>query len=69
MQLEGNILRVREALHGGSGEHLLEQPAPFHRHAVERRGVLALQVNAHGAYRAADATKEIALDGEHTRIG
>src|SRR4029077_1424614 len=37
-------------------------------HPIERRGVLALQVNTHRAGRAADAAEQISLDREDPRV-
>src|SRR5215468_3845873 len=69
MQLEGEVLGVRKALHGRSGKYLLEQRATFERYAVERGGVLALQMDAYRAGRATDAAEKIALDREYSRVG
>src|SRR5215470_543915 len=69
MQLEGEVLGVREALHGRSGKYLLEQRATFERCPVERPGVLALQMDAYRAGRATDAAEQIALDREYSRVG
>src|SRR4029077_4366396 len=69
MQLECEVLRVREALHRAARKYLLEQGTAFDRHAGERCGIFTLQVNADRAHRAADAAEEISLDREHARIG
>ena len=68
MQLEIGVLGIREAEHRGAREHLLEQRASRERDLIERRGVFALQVNAHGTRRAADATEQLPFGGKDTGI-
>ena len=68
MQLQGDVLGVGKALHRGTGEYLFEQRSALESHAVQCRGVLALQVNSHRAGRAADTAEQIPLDGEDPRV-
>src|SRR5882672_7893130 len=68
-QFEGRRLRTRETLHRGPGKSLLEQIAAVQSRLVQRRRILALEVDADRTRRAADPFEQLSFSGESPGVG
>ena len=69
VQLERRLVRIRIRLHVGAREFRFEQLAAFLGNAVQRVGIVALQMDRDRARRSADTAEQLAFGRECARVG